>query len=494
MVGTIARSLLIVVVVSAVALVASPSPSRAQLWPATCGYYGPFGFDTYEALNHVADYGRAINYAVEGKAVPEPYNIWTGERIDVSYQGVEKGPRNNRSGPLKTERIPPSVYKSIAWIEANWNNAAGSVPYGGVGQVLTSFDCGYGLGQVTTGMANTNGNASAHQAIVGTHFLFNVAEGVRILADKWNSAPRYRPIAGLGNPAHLEDWYYAIWSYNGFAFSNHPLNPERSIWRGEVYHCYDPSSPNYIVDGDGDVVFGYGAYTYPERVYGCMRYPPKRDDVRMYGATTFSMPNFSIPAVAQAFDPEAFKSCQAIGFSTGCPDMDYPTTIPAYNVVPHADPTPKVSGTVPFLGAPSLAFSGKTNVSITVSNSGSIFGTETVTLSNAGTYIAPFRIRTSADWIVVHHPGESSRRLQGSIAIGNDVSVVTSVGTQAGYKSTLIITVDQAKMPASHVEGTVWIEALYGAGRVFKINVAATRGAYSLPIRAVVPAISADKD
>ncbi len=482
MVGTIARALLIAVLVGAVALVASPSPSRADgHWPVTCGPYGPFGFDTYEAQNYVAEYGRAIDYAVQG-AVPERYNI--------SYPGLEKGTRdsnNTRPAPDPKYRIPPSIYKSIVWIESTWANAAASVPYGGVGQVLTSSDCGYGLGQVTTGMANTNGNAEADQAIVGTHFLFNIAEGVRLLADKWNSAPAYRPIAGLGDPAILEDWYYAIWSYNGFAFSNHPLNPERNEWRGEVYHCYSPDAP------DDYFWWGYGDYTYPERVYGCMRYPPLRNNVPLYPAVTFEMPKYKEEGspVAEAFKPSAFTSCQSIGFAGGCPAMDYPTPIK------NADPTPTVSGAAPFIGNPSFAYSGSSEVYITASNSGAITGAGKVTVRNVGTYIAPFRIRTSAPWIVVHHPGEASRRLQGSVAVGSETTIVIQKDpliTKQGYQSDLIITVDPAKMPSSYSQGTVWLEPLLGSGQVFRISVTATKGAYNLPIRAVVPAISADKD
>ena len=108
---------------------------------------------------------------------------------------------------------------------------------------------------------------SARQAAIGTHPLYNIAEGVRILADKWNSAPQVRPVAGQGDPAALEDWYYAIWSYNGFAFSNHPLNPVKDPLRGSVWHCGDPNAPGYGF-------FERSDYTYTEDVYGCLRYPP----------------------------------------------------------------------------------------------------------------------------------------------------------------------------------------------------------------------------
>src|SRR5690606_6177359 len=127
---------------------------------------------------------------------------------------------------------------------------------------------------ITSGMGNNTGTPSSKQALVGTHFAFNLAEGMRILADKWNQAPRFRPIAGEGDPAALEDWYYAIWSYNGFAFTNHPLNPDRDPLRAgaadsPIYHCFDDTAPSYV-QGSGTLpVYTYGDYTYQERVYGC---------------------------------------------------------------------------------------------------------------------------------------------------------------------------------------------------------------------------------
>ena len=40
---------------------------------------------------------------------------------------------------------------------------------------------------------------------------------------KVEPAPEFRPIVGNRDPAVIEDWYYALWGYNGFAFKNHPL-------------------------------------------------------------------------------------------------------------------------------------------------------------------------------------------------------------------------------------------------------------------------------
>lgn len=476
-----------------------------------CGTAGPFDFDTFEAENYVADYNRAIDLAVEGKAVTFTYSI-ASDPIDVRYQGLVSGPRAARL-PLSTQqRVPPSMYKSVAWIEANWSNAAGSVPFGGVGPVLRSFDCGYGLGQVTTGMSNTTNTASGRQAIIGTHFLFNISEGVRILADKWNSAPRFRPIAGKGDPAAIEDWYYAIWSYNGFAFSNHPLNPGLDPLRSgkassPIYHCYDDQAQSYMVV-DGSIVFAYGDYTYPEKVYGCMRNPPKKDKQRMWPAQEFFMPDFSRKEVAAAFDPQRFLDCQEAGFSGGCPLMDFPTSWPDdpatkdvneerkvhKDVTPAADPA-QVSK---FIGDPKFNYTGATEMSLTAFRDGT--ATEGIVIvRNVGTWIAPFRIRTSAPWIVVRHPGDATTRtLDGGVAIGKETQVVTQSATttrpriaQPGYDSRLSITLDPSRMPAGSIEGKVWIEPLLGSGGPFEIKILATGGATTSTYKIVTPQISA---
>lgn len=525
-----------------------------------CGDAGAFDFDTFESENYTVTYARAIELATAGKAITSAYSLLNAnETIDVRYQGLLKGSRLTRSAaPDANAPIPPSVYKSIAWIEANWNNASGSVPFGGVGPVVVSFDCGYGLGQVTTGMTNTTGTATARQAAIGTHFLFNIAEGVRILADKWNSAPRYRPLAGTGDPSALEDWYYAIWSYNGFAFSNHPLNPMRDPLRGGgtsrpfLFHCDDPAAPSF--GGGASAQFKYSDFTYQERVYGCMQYPPQRAPVGAPGGTPktriwqpqlFNMPNFAEPVIASAFDPKNFTDCEDAGFAGGCSKMDFPTAyIPAQAPPPTPTPTPTGSATptptgsptptatatatprvpptpvVPvvthrdntspvdpaiaatLLGAPVFTFSGPTAATLSVQPGGTV-ESATITVKNTGTGILPFRVRTSAAWITVRHPGDdASRTLDGGVAIGAEVQVVTQSPTagppsrprlfQLGYQSQLIITLVPGRVPAGTTQGSVWIEPLFGSGTAVQIKITAMSSGDPLPYKVVAPGTASD--
>jgi len=621
-----------VVVLGAFALM-HPAASRAQSLPCQAPNQG-FDFDTYELENYQQQYAQAIELAAAGKAAIPAYTLGsTGEKVDFTYQGLESGPRSARLAANPATRIPPTIYKAIIWIESLWADGSSTVPYGGVGPLLVSSDCGYGLAQVTSGMGQFGSDAyqpgvpSARQGLIGTDFLFNLAEGARILADKWNQAPQTRPIAGNGDPAMLEDWYYAIWSYNGFAMSNHPLNPNLDPLRGgglnggaePVFHCNDPNAPGFQGVTGGALKYLQGDYTYPERVYGCMRYPPltgpapppsatptptptstpgaakfKVGDTAIVSGTgdclvlhsapgtaspritgtpncapdgtslsiiggpqtvttdshtwwqvqssagpawvaedflaaagtpppvlppvtgprlwvplVFAMPNLSNPTVAAAFQPANFQACQDNqSFSGGCPAMDFPTSFPTATppVAPSPDPTPPVNASLlaGFLGNPTLQITGPTTLTLAPNPDGSM-QSGTVTVHNSGTFIAPFRIRTSAGWLTVRHPGDSSARsLVGGVAIGSDVNVVTQSGNssgrqriaQNGYDSVLMITVVPSIMPAGTSTGTVVIEPLLGSGAPFTITVTATAppgGGTSTPtFRRFVPGAAAD--
>ena len=584
MVGSLERivcALALVGMALAISL-ASPDPARADHFPCHAPNRG-WGFDTYEYEDYVGKYNQAIDLAVRGWAVPPAYKVGD-ETIDVSYQGVESGTRSARTAAAPSHGIPPSVYKSIAWIESGWSHAAGTVPYGGTGSVITAIDCGYGIGQITTGMGHLGGGAleprvpAARQAIIGTHPLFNIAEGVRILADKWNGAPAFRPIAGQGDPAALEDWYYAIWSYNGFAFSNHPMNPTKDPLRGSVWNCADPTAPGYGF-------YEWGDYTYPEKVYGCMRYPPVPKgeaypprlngsgtpapptpsgpkfvvgdtavvfgtgsvlnirptpagepplttvpdgthltvvggpteangltwwNVQTFGGLTgwaadqylakpqaepppdapvnpagriwppqvFNMPNLASPEIASAMTASKFLACEDGGFSGGCPLMDFPT-VPNYDTSPPGNP----SDASYFLGDPTLQITGTRTVSLTAAAFTATFSP--LTLKNAGSGLAPFRVRTSADWLIVRHPNET-RHIDGGVAIGTNYEVVDQMLPRIstfGRDSLLQITVDPRFLTAGTHTGTVTIDALLGGGppATFTVTVVSSGGGGANP-------------
>ncbi len=302
-----------VAVVAVVVLSGSDDGAEAQ----ACFGLEPFDFDTHEVFDNAGLYLAAIELAAAGQVITSATTP-SGAPHEMAYPGLLRGTRAERREGERdaTLRIPPKLMKAIVWVESTFSHAHWHVPWGGVGRVVRSDDCGFGLGQITSGMENETGNPTTRQALVGTHFLFNLAEVARMLAQKWNAD--FAPIAGTGDPAVLEDWYYSLWAYNGLAavnhprfetdqeneWLNHPLNPWRNPFRGEVWHCRDELAPSWIDSGAGRPLYDYGDYTYQERIYGCLRHPPKYPS-RLYDDERYT-PTFR-PEVAEA-EPTSSES------------------------------------------------------------------------------------------------------------------------------------------------------------------------------------------
>ncbi len=56
--------------------------------------------------------------------------------------------------------------------------------------------------------------------------LYNIEAGADVLLNKW-SMSSYNQVSSVGNmdPDILENWYFALWAYNGWAQSNNPVSP-----------------------------------------------------------------------------------------------------------------------------------------------------------------------------------------------------------------------------------------------------------------------------
>jgi hypothetical protein len=260
-------------------LAAGPKPASAHhLCGNTGSPYGAFDLQTYEAADYRNSYARSMELSGFNQLFPElPTFALPG------IEGVQGSPY-----------IPPVLLKSIAWIESGW--AQGSydplVQYGEIGPALSSHDCGYGIMQITTGMQNVTGVPNLDQAMIGGHYAFNIARGARILAEKWNLAPEYRPVVGSRNSQIIEDWYYALWGYNGFASKNHPLS-------------HDPNRPPYLCNGTQP----RSNYPYQELVFGCIAHPPVRGGVPLWPAQQVTLPNLADPAFAGLNNGDAFNAC-----------------------------------------------------------------------------------------------------------------------------------------------------------------------------------------
>lgn len=342
---------------------------------------------------------------------------------------VEVGGRGARSHG--TSALPPTLVKAIAWVESRMTMALPSVPFHSSGPALVSFDCGYGIMQVTTGMTVPLGvdRPTGPQANVATHYGHNIARGAVLLASTWNDAPESRPLAGSdtgSDPTVIENWYYAVWGYNGFtgpgsSQSNHPSDPGFGGWPRAAYRC----------DGEQSRT----GYPYQELVWGCLAQPPTVDGEMLWGAIAATLPDLTQP---QFFGPLA-----PAAFSFPFTAMDIPTPRPA-----HTDLTLPVESTFRerVLGAPRLAVDVR-SVTVRLDRTPDE-ARGTVVVSNPGTGLLTWQAVADAAWIVLHPPA--------GVALGSDVDCSGGDCDRAGE---LHITVNPTLLPQQHATGTIRLQA-----------------------------------
>lgn len=141
-------------------------------------------------------------------------------------------------------------------------------------------DCGYGLGQVTTGM-RTGQTAYDLQRKVAVDYAENAAASAQILAQKWNELAAAGIVAGDGSPATLESWFFAVWDYNsglhaesgsgpwGLGWANNPANPAYPYNRHPFLHQDVAGVPTQTY---GDAATP-GDWPYEEKIMGWMERP-----------------------------------------------------------------------------------------------------------------------------------------------------------------------------------------------------------------------------
>jgi hypothetical protein len=347
-------------------------------------------------------------------------------------------------GPGTTEPyIPPTLLKAIAWIESGWAQAAYAVAYGSVGPALISNDCGYGIMQVTTGMQNTTGTPTREQLMTASHYAYNIARGARILADKWNLSPEFRPLVGDRNPRAIEDWYYAVWSYNGFVFQNHPLNPRFPAWPRTSYSC-GPSDDGFSHDRS--------QYPYQELVFGCMAHPPEPDDEPLWEGLQVTLPDLSLVEFAQPLSLENFVCDNGDDCYTR---MDMPRPAGA-----HEDPTPATGDRSKIIGAPMLGVDS-TDIEI-MARPDTPSEPEEVKVTNVGTGVLVWTVTPSVPWLQVSLPS--------GVALGSELG---GAGTE------LTVQANMAGLPRGEYVGELVFEAPYAAGTPKVVTVTVTTFAQS---------------
>jgi hypothetical protein len=415
----------------------APSPRRGAHIADACAFVEPPS--TYETTEDRRLYLDAMNLAGFDMLFPK-------DRF-FSQAHIEVGTREGRR--TQDVYVPPTLLKSISWLESVTSQGTSALPFGAIGPALVSFDCGYGIAQVTSGMTAPLGEdaqPSDEQALVATHFAYNIGRGAAILIDKWNQAPENRPVAGIdtdSDPRIVENWYFAVWGYNGFTGpganrSNHPLDPVYGNWPRTPYSC-----------GSANDGFGHNRtqYPYQELVYGCMAHPPLVQGQPLWPAIDATMPDLNNPYWRTPLELANFRAPYS--------RMDIPTPNPSHT---DPEPRPEASLRASVLGSPSLAVD-RPILLVTVRPGQSATPAE-LRISNTGTGIMPWRVSSNKSWVTFS-------QLAG-VSVGPDLSCLPD--SPCERTAVLRISADPNKLTGSDA-AVVEIEGLGEGGRTFEVAV-----------------------
>ncbi|MCH7579033.1 MAG: hypothetical protein IIB22_02185 [Chloroflexi bacterium] len=377
------------------------------------------------------------------------YNMIAPSNVFFGIPNVETGLRGERAFD-EDPYVPPTLLKAIGYIESGIRQSQ-SGTFGGVEAVLESFDCGYGIMQITSGMTSPldDGWPSLQQALVATHYLYDIGRGAAILVEKWNGAPEVRPIAGTDSVSHpriVENWYFATWSYNGFTGpfaairSNHPASPSYA-WPRSGFSC------GALDDGYGH---SYGDYPYQELVFGCAARPPSVSGEQLWDPLALSLPDTEDPLWGEPLSLETWTACTSGDSELACANwdlMDMPSPAPA-----HFDPVERPSD--------EAAEGAHGDPVLSVSHTSVDELATTVTITNIGQGILAWRADHEQEWFAIDK--------QAGVALGSDV--ICTLGVPCERDATLRITIAPNLAPTDGSFGWVNIISLT-TGQLWQVGV-----------------------
>ncbi|WP_377267644.1 GDSL-type esterase/lipase family protein [Peterkaempfera sp. SMS 1(5)a] len=183
----------------------------------------------------------AADLAVQGQLTTQTRGVdWEGSGMQISWTPQGMFPLQPLDGGGS---VPAQVLLGVLAQESNTLQASshavdaetgnfnqggfyGSVSDPGTpnGTTWDTVDCGYGVGQVTTGMTlGYTGNVAdgspafttaQKQQAIATDYASNVSATLNMLIDKWNQLYEAGILANDGDPQYIENWYFAAWAYN----------------------------------------------------------------------------------------------------------------------------------------------------------------------------------------------------------------------------------------------------------------------------------------
>ncbi|WP_240000939.1 transglycosylase SLT domain-containing protein [Streptomyces sp. ST1015] len=260
----------------------------------------------------------ATDLAVQGRLDVRRRKGWNGADL-ASYtpQGMFPPLQLKGGGRVPAQIMLGVLAQESNLVQATTRASAGESGnfvqggyYGNAGSVHTinwaGADCGYGIAQVTSGMAksDTTTFTPEQQKAITVDYAANIAAGLRILQDKWNQLHDNGVLANGGDPQYLENWWFALWAYNsGF---NLPSTTDSSAPWGLGWFN-NPANGLYPADRKMFLSSGYGdsrtpnLWTYPERVMGWAAYSLQKNDPE----TGKPVPQFTVGSWPTGNAPDA---------------------------------------------------------------------------------------------------------------------------------------------------------------------------------------------
>ncbi|GIF24401.1 hypothetical protein BJ973_007881 [Actinoplanes tereljensis] len=242
----------------------------------------------------------AVDRAVRGTLdITRPDNYLKSRTPSYSPQGMF---------PLEVIKdgyasVPAQVELAVLAQETNLSQASWHAVPGDTGNPLISAyygsydpnvidyeksDCGYGIGQVTTGMADGDTVYSIDEQIaISVDYAANIAASVNILIDKWNQL--HDEPNGLtssvnnNDPQYIENWFLALWAYNSglHRYADRNTDPDANGYYGLGW-LNNPANPDYKPGRDGFMrqttadAETPSKWSYPERIMGWVETPQRK--------------------------------------------------------------------------------------------------------------------------------------------------------------------------------------------------------------------------
>ena len=212
---------------------------------------------------------------------------------------------------------------------------------------------------------------------------------------------------------------------------------------------YVHTTPHFKSTNDQNDGLGHNRsqYPYQELVLGCAAHPPVVKNQPLWNAVPVTLPDLANPYWRAPMDLQKF--------SYPYTQMDIPTPKPQHN-----DPTPKPDAALraAVLGSPNIAVDRV--IALVTYRPGQSSTPAEIRISNNGTGIAPWRVKSDKPWIKVSQ--------QAGVAVGADLPC--QPGSPCERTTTLKISVDATKLLGSDA-ALVHIQSLGVNGKVADVAV-----------------------